>query len=151
MFDIFCCVGFDSLFFVKTGEKHPRFYIKIFCFLNIKKARKHGLFKVSIHLVSPIWLRELDLNQRPSGYENWQAVNGMSEAPRKNNYKPRWEVISNEWKLLTEAVTSPHMERQATQGKLHKSKKKKHGKRKQKTQTADKTTKKKPRGKQRIF
>nr|DAM40819.1 MAG TPA: hypothetical protein [Bacteriophage sp.] len=58
MFDIFCCVGFDSLFFVKTGEKHPRFYIKIFCFLNIKKARKHGLFKVSIHLVSPIWLRE---------------------------------------------------------------------------------------------
>ena len=69
MFDIFCCVGFDSLFFVKTGEKHPRFYIKIFCFLNIKKARKHGLFKVSIHLVSPIWLRELDLNQRPSGYE----------------------------------------------------------------------------------
>ena len=56
-------------FFVKTGEKHPRFYIKIFCFLNIKKARKHGLFKVSIHLVSPIWLRELDLNQRPSGYE----------------------------------------------------------------------------------
>ena len=147
----FFCVGFDSLFFVKTGEKHPRFYIKIFCFLNIKKARKHGLFKVSIHLVSPIWLRELDLNQRPSGYENWQAVNGMSEAPRKNNYKPRWEVISNEWKLLTEAVTSPHMERQATQGKLHKSKKKKHGKRKQKTQTADKTTKKKPRGKQRIF
>ena len=151
MFDIFCCVGFDSLFFVKTGEKHPRFYIKIFCFLNIKKARKHELFKVSIHLVSPIWLRELDLNQRPSGYENWQAVNGMSEAPRKNNYKPRWEVISNEWKLLTKAVTSPHMERQATQGKLHKSKKKKHGKRKQKTQTADKTTKKKPRGKQRIF
>ena len=65
----FRCVGFDSLFFVKTGEKHPRFYIKIFCFLNIKKARKHGLFKVSIHLVSPIWLRELDLNQRPSGYE----------------------------------------------------------------------------------
>jgi hypothetical protein len=96
MFDIFCCVGFDSLFFVKTVEKHPRFYIKIFCFLNIKKARKHGLFKVSIHLVSPIWLRELDLNQRPSGYENWQAVNGMSEAPRKSNYKPRGEVISNE-------------------------------------------------------
>jgi hypothetical protein len=43
------------------------------------------------------------------------------------------------------------MERQATQGKLHKSKKKKHGKRKQKTQTADKTTKKKTRGKQHIF
>lgn len=76
----------------------------------------------------------------------------MSEAPRKSNYKPRGEVISNEGKLLTEAVTSPHIERQATQGKLHKSKnKKKHGKRKQKTQTADKTTKKKPRGKQRIF
>ena len=75
----------------------------------------------------------------------------MSEAPRKSNYKPRGEVISNEGKLLTEAGTSPHMERQATQGKLHKSKKKKHGKRKQKTQTADKTTKKKPRGKQRIF
>ena len=135
MFDIFCCVGFDSLFFVKTGEKHPRFYIKIFCFLNIKKARKHGLFKVSIHLVSPIWLRELDLNQRPSGYENWQALNGMSEAPRKSNYKPRGEVISNEWKLLTEAVTSPHMERQTTQGKLHKSKNKKTRKKKTKTQT----------------
>ena len=50
----------------------------------------------------------------------------MSEAPRKSNYKPRGEVISNEGKLLTEAGTSPHMERQATQGKLHKSKKKKH-------------------------
>lgn len=75
----------------------------------------------------------------------------MSEAPRKSNYKPRGEVISNEGKLLTEAGTSPHMERQATQGKLHKSKKKKHGKRKQKTQTADKTTKKKPREKQRTF
>lgn len=49
----------------------------------------------------------------------------MSEAPRKSNYKPRGEVISNEGKLLTEAGTSPHMERQATQGKLHKSKKKK--------------------------
>ena len=59
----------------------------------------------------------------------------MSEAPRKSNYKPRGEVISNEGKLLTEAGASPHMERQATQGKLHKSKKKKHGKRKQKTQT----------------
>lgn len=47
----------------------------------------------------------------------------MSEAPRKSNYKPRGEVISNEGKLLTEAGTSPHMERQATQGKLHKSKK----------------------------
>ncbi len=44
----------------------------------------------------------------------------MSEAPRKSNYKPRGEVISNEGKLLTEAGTSPHMERQATQGKLHK-------------------------------
>ena len=77
----------------------------------------------------------------------------MSEAPRKSNYKPRGEVISNEGKLLTEAVTSPHIERQATQGKLHKSKnKKKHGKRKQKhKQTADKTTKKKPREKQRTF
>ncbi|MFR4347660.1 MAG: hypothetical protein ACLT27_02320 [Ruminococcus sp.] len=76
----------------------------------------------------------------------------MSEAPRKSNYKPRGEVISNEGKLLTEAGTSPHMERQATQGKLHKSKKKKHGKRKQKhKQTADKTTKKKPREKQRTF
>lgn len=76
----------------------------------------------------------------------------MSEAPHKSNYKPRVEVISNEGKLLTEAGTSPHMERQATQGKLHKSKKKKNGKRKQKNkQTADKTTKKKPRGKQRIF
>lgn len=78
----------------------------------------------------------------------------MSEAPRKSNYKPREEVISNEGKLLTEAGTSPHMERQATQGKLHKSKKKKHGKRKQKhkhKQTADKTTKKKPREKQRTF
>lgn len=59
----------------------------------------------------------------------------MSEAPRKSNYKPRGEVISNEGKLLTEAGASPHMERQVTQGKLHKSKKKKHGKRKQKTQT----------------
>ena len=59
----------------------------------------------------------------------------MSEAPRKSNYKPCGEVISNEGKLLTEAGASPHMERQATQGKLHKSKKKKHGKRKQKTQT----------------
>lgn len=59
----------------------------------------------------------------------------MSEAPRKSNYKPRGELISNEGKLLTEAGTSPHMERQATQGELHKSKKKKHGKRKQKTQT----------------
>nr|DAP24699.1 MAG TPA: hypothetical protein [Inoviridae sp.] len=49
----------------------------------------------------------------------------MSEAPRKSNYKPRGEVISNEGKLLTEAVTSPHIERQATQGKLHKSKNKK--------------------------
>jgi hypothetical protein len=49
----------------------------------------------------------------------------MSEAPRKSNYKPRGEVISNEGKLLTEAGTSPHMERQATQGKLHKSKKRK--------------------------
>ena len=49
----------------------------------------------------------------------------MSEAPRKSNYKPRGEVISNEGKLLTEAGTSPHMERQATQGKLHKSKNKK--------------------------
>ena len=49
----------------------------------------------------------------------------MSEAPRKSNYKPRGEVISNEGKLLTEACTSPHMERQATQGKLHKSKNKK--------------------------
>ena len=77
----------------------------------------------------------------------------MSEAPRTSNYKPRGEVISNEGKLLTEAVTSPHIERQATQGKLHKSKnKKKHGKRKQKhKQTADKTTKKKPREKQRPF
>ena len=42
MFDVFCCVGFDSLFFVKTGEKHPRFYIEVFRFLNIKKARKIG-------------------------------------------------------------------------------------------------------------
>ena len=98
----------------------------------MKKARKYGLLRVSIHLVSPIWLRELDLNQRPSGYENWQAVNGMSEAPRKSNYKPRGEVISNEGKLLTEAGTSPHMERQATQGKLHKSKKKKTRKKKTK-------------------
>jgi len=74
----------------------------------------------------------------------------MSEAPRKSNYKPRGEVISNEGKLLTEAGTSPHMERQATQGKLHKSKKK-NTEKKTKTQTADKTTKKKTRGKQRIF
>ena len=49
----------------------------------------------------------------------------MSEAPRKSNYKPRGEVISNEGKLLTEAGTSPHMERQATKGKLHKRKKRK--------------------------
>ena len=42
MFDIWGCVVFDSLFFVKTVEKHPRFYIKIFRFLNIKKARKIG-------------------------------------------------------------------------------------------------------------
>lgn len=56
----------------------------------------------------------------------------MSEAPRKSNYKPRGEVISNEGKLLTEAGTSPHMERQATQGKLHKSKKKKQRKKKTK-------------------
>ena len=62
-------------------------------------------------------------------------MNGMSEAPRKSNYKPRGEVISNEGKLLTEAVTSPHMERQATQGKLHKSKNKKTRKKKTKTQT----------------
>lgn len=77
----------------------------------------------------------------------------MSEAPRKSNYKPRGEVISNEGKLLTEAGASPHMERQATQGKLHKSKKKKTRKKKTKKrkQTADKTTKKKTRGKQRIF
>ena len=27
------------------------------------------------------------MNQRPSGYENWQAVNGMSEAPRKSKNK----------------------------------------------------------------
>ena len=26
MFDIWGCVGFDSFFFVKTGEKHLRFY-----------------------------------------------------------------------------------------------------------------------------
>ena len=148
---IFICRGFKSFRSVKIMKKHPWFYTKNFRLKSMKKARKYGLLRVSIHLVSPIWLRELDLNQRPSGYENWQAVNGMSEAPRKSNYKPRGEVISNEGKLLTEAGTSPHMERQATQGKLHKSKKKKHGKRKQKTQTADKTTKKKPRGKQRIF
>lgn len=60
----------------------------------------------------------------------------MSEAPRKSNYKPRGEVISNEGKLLTEAGASPHMERQATQGKLHKSKKKKT--RKKKTKNANK-------------
>ena len=62
MFDFFCCVGFDSLFLVKTGEKHPRFYIKIFRFLNVKKARKYGLFQVNIHLVSPIWCGWQDLN-----------------------------------------------------------------------------------------
>lgn len=63
----------------------------------------------------------------------------MSEAPRKSNYKPRGEVISNEGKLLTEAGTSPHMERQATQGKLHKSKKKKHGKKKTKNTNKQRT------------
>jgi len=77
-------------------KKHPWFYTKNFRLKSMKKARKYGLLRVSIHLVSPIWLRELDLNQRPSGYENWQAVNGMSEAPHKSNYKPRGEVISNE-------------------------------------------------------
>ena len=76
----------------------------------------------------------------------------MSEAPHKSNYKPRGEVISNEGKLLTEAGTSPHMERQETQGKLHKRKTKNHGKREQKDkQTENKTTKKKPREKQRTF
>ena len=128
-----------------ASELHKKLQrLKIFSTIQQKKA-------VASATAFPLWLRELDLNQRPSGYENQQATNSMSEAPRKSNYKPRGEVISNEGKLLTEAGTSPHMERQATQGKLHKSKKKKHGKRKQKTQTADKTTKKKPRGKQRIF
>ena len=60
-------------FFVKTGEKHPRFYTKIFRFLNIKKARKYGLFQVNIHLVSPIWSWKRDLNTRPAHYE-WAAL-----------------------------------------------------------------------------
>ena len=66
---IFICRGFKSLWSVKIMKKHPWFYTKIFRLKSMKKARKYGLFKVSIHLVSPIWLRELDLNQRPSGYE----------------------------------------------------------------------------------
>lgn len=38
MFDIWGCVEFDSFFCVKTGEKHPRFYIKIFSFSKHQKS-----------------------------------------------------------------------------------------------------------------
>ena len=43
-------------------KKHPWFYTKIFRLKNMKKARKYGLFEVSIHLVSPIWCGKRDLN-----------------------------------------------------------------------------------------
>ena len=66
---IFICRGFKSFRSVKIMKKHPWFYTKNFRLKSMKKARKYGLLRVSIHLVSPIWLRELDLNQRPSGYE----------------------------------------------------------------------------------
>lgn len=74
----------------------------------------------------------------------------MSEAPRKSNYKPRGEVISNEGKLLTEAGASPHMERHKASSTRAKRKNTEKENKKRK-QTADKTTKKKTRGKQRIF
>ena len=64
MFNIFCCVGFDSLFFVKTVEKHPRFYTKIFRFLNIKKARKYELFEVCIYFIAQVWQGQKDSNPR---------------------------------------------------------------------------------------
>ncbi len=89
MFDIFCCVGFDSLFFVKTGEKHPRFYIKIFCFLNIKKARKHGLFKVSIHLVSPIWLRETATYFSHDTFQIFILFSKIEKISRNDKYMTR--------------------------------------------------------------
>mgnify|MGYP000549178933 CR=1 FL=1 len=49
------CRGFKSFQSVKIMKKHPWFYTKIFRLKNMKKARKYGLFEVSIHLVSPIW------------------------------------------------------------------------------------------------
>ena len=95
MFDIFCCVGFDSLFFVKTVEKHPRFYIKIFCFLNIKKARKHGLFKVSIHLVSPIWLRETATYFSHDTFQIFILFSTIEKKSAASNHSETAELLSD--------------------------------------------------------
>ena len=54
-------------FFVKTGEKHLRFYTWNFYPQNAKKARKYELFEVCIYFIAQVWLPLLDSNQRPFG------------------------------------------------------------------------------------
>ena len=55
MFDIFCCVGFDFLFWWKPVKSIYGFTPEIFYPQNAKKARKYELFEVCIYFIALIW------------------------------------------------------------------------------------------------